>query len=75
MYRAQRSRDDARRIFDAFQSHERNEISPAVFARIDLQPPETVLAEAALDDPALVASWAEIRFGLDGWTEAPSSFH
>ena len=34
-----------------------------------------VLAEAALDDPAPVASWAEIRFGLDGWTETPSSFH
>jgi hypothetical protein len=72
---AQGASNYSRRIFDAFQSHERNEISPTVFAGIDLQPPETVLAEAAFDDPAPVASWAEIRFGLDGWTEAPSSFH
>src|SRR5467141_86588 len=49
---AQGASNYSRRIFDAFQSHKRNEISPTVFARIDLQPPETVLAEAALDDPA-----------------------
>src|SRR5882762_11689806 len=72
---AQGASNYSRRIFDAFQSHKRNEISPTVFAGIDLQPPETVLAEAALDDPAPVASWAEIRFGLDGWTEARRSLH
>jgi len=27
-----------------------------------LQMPKTVFAQAALDDPAPVASWAEIRF-------------
>jgi hypothetical protein len=71
---AQGASNYSRRIFDAFQSYKRNEIYPTVFARIDLQPPETVLAEAPLDDPAPVASWAEIRFGLDGWTEAPELF-
>src|SRR5437879_9523754 len=40
---AQGASNYSRRIFDAFQSYERNEISPTVFARIDLQPPETVL--------------------------------
>jgi len=72
---AQSASNDSRRIFDAFQSHERDEISPAVFARIDLQTSETVLAQAALDDPAPVASGAEIWFGLDGWPKAPRSFH
>jgi hypothetical protein len=37
-------------IASRFQPHEKHEISPAVFARIDLQPPEAVVAEAALDD-------------------------
>src|SRR5260370_42264293 len=38
-------------------------------------PPKTVFAQAALDDPAPVASGAEIRSGLDGWTEARRSLH
>src|SRR5215469_7598281 len=49
-------------------------LSSAVFARIDPQTPETVLAQAAFDDPAPVANGAEIRFGLDGWPKAPRSF-
>ena len=49
-------------------------LSSAVFARIDLQTPEVVLAQAAFDDSAPVANGAEIRFGLDGWPKVQDLF-
>ena len=62
---AQRSGDDARRIFDAFQTGQGRKVLAAVLAEVKLKMPETVLAQAALDDPAPIASRAEIRLGLD----------
>src|SRR5260370_41911938 len=66
---AQCSCDDARGIFDAFKSCEGRKVPAAVLATINLELPKAVLAQAALDDPAPVANWTEIRLGLDSRTQ------
>src|SRR5712691_11781346 len=63
------------RVFDSAQSHERHKVAKTIFAPINLQMAKTVLTQAALDDVASVTSRTEIRFGLDGWTEARRFFH
>src|SRR6266851_853482 len=71
----QGSCNEPRRVFDSAQSHERHKVAKTIFAPINLQMAKTVLTQAALDDVASVTSRTEIRFGLDGWTEARRSFH
>src|SRR6266850_4545037 len=63
---AQRSGDDARRVFDAFQTGQGGKVLAAVLTEVNLEVPKTVLTQASLDDPAPIASRAEIRLRLDG---------
>src|SRR5882724_3231578 len=71
----ERSGDDARRIFDAFETGQGRKVFAAVPTEVNLEVPKTVLAQAALDDPAPIAKWAEIRLRLDGRALRQTSFH
>jgi len=72
---AQCANDDPRRIFDTLQARQGQEVFATVPAPVNLQLPETVLAQAALDDAAAVAGRAALRFRLNRWTEGRRSFH
>ncbi len=63
---AQRPGDDARRIFDAFQTGQGGKVLAAVPAEINLEVPKTVFAQAAFDDPTPITKGAEIWLRLDG---------
>jgi hypothetical protein len=73
--KAECSGDDARRIFDALQTREGGKVLAAILTEINLKVPETVLAKAALDDPAPIARRAEIWLRLDGRALGQRSFH
>jgi hypothetical protein len=61
--------------YDAFETGQRRKVSSAVPTEVNLEVPKTVLAQAALDDPAPIASRAEIRLRLDGRALGQTSFH
>jgi hypothetical protein len=62
---AQRAGNNARWILDALQAGERRKVPTAVLAKVNLQLPEVVLAQAAFDEMAAVAMRAEVWFRLD----------
>src|ERR1700722_7074948 len=72
--KAQGSGDDARRIFHAFQTGKGRKVLAAVLTEVKLKMPETVLAQAALDNSSPIASRAEVWLGLDGRTLGQRSF-
>jgi hypothetical protein len=72
---AQCANEDPRRLFDTLQARQRQEVFATVPAPVNLQLPETVLAQAALDDAAAVARGTALRSRLNRWTEGRRSFH